>query len=320
MSSLAIPRHLHRNCTFLSLTHDYAFPQAHLVEEEILSRATGFGADEVLHLPPRLPGQGLHQSLIDVAHAQDEASKRAERREARARAREERAAAAAASAAATQDDATEKSVKPAGGGGGGASTSGGKPVGRSSTTAAAGGRGRQSMTNDAMEGARMDGGLSDDEADGEDNEDGGAIDGVKGSPAAAAAAYGDEPWLEPLPAAAGDGGGGADGDGTSVIPEWDRVSTAREEGRAHDVVVTGPPLSGKSTLSRALAARYRTPALTVDGIINEAMRLRNKLGARVRAAIHWFTAKEEVRQDRGNSVVVCCSVFNLYWLTCVSYK
>ncbi|CAN0432095.1 unnamed protein product, partial [Ectocarpus sp. 8 AP-2014] len=59
------------------------FDKAHLVEEEILSRATCFAADEVLRLPPRLPGQGLHQSLIDVARAQDEAAKRAERRKAK---------------------------------------------------------------------------------------------------------------------------------------------------------------------------------------------------------------------------------------------
>lgn len=80
----------------------------------------------------------------------------------------------------------------------------------------------------------------------------------------------------------------------SAVPEWDRVPTAREQGKAHDIVVTGPPLSGKSTLSRAIASSYQTPALTVDGAVNEAMRLRSTLGEKVRAAMHWFTSKEEV--------------------------
>lgn len=135
--------------------------------------------------------------------------------------------------------------------------------------------------------------------DGDDiNNEGGGFEG-EGS-ADAAAAYGDEPWLEslPLPVPTServeDGVEVAAGGTPTVIPEWDRVATAREQGRAHDVVVTGPPLSGKSTLARALASSYRTPALTLDGVIKEAMGMRNALGARVRAAIHWFTAKEKV--------------------------
>lgn len=80
----------------------------------------------------------------------------------------------------------------------------------------------------------------------------------------------------------------------AAIPEWDRVPTAREQGKAHDIVVTGPPLSGKSTLSRAIASSYQTPALSVDSAVNEAMRLRSPLGEKVRAALHWFTFKEEV--------------------------
>lgn len=135
--------------------------------------------------------------------------------------------------------------------------------------------------------------------DGDDNNnEGGRCEG-EGS-ADAAAAYGDEPWLEPLRAPTPTSGRGEEGivvvaDGApAVTPEWDRVATAREQGRAHDVVVTGPPLSGKSTLARALASSYHTPALTLDGVIKEAMGMRNTLGARVRTAIHWFTAKEKV--------------------------
>lgn len=72
----------------------YIRSQAHLEEEAILARAKGFTADETLRLPPRLPGQGLHRSLIDVARAQEEADRRAERRAAKALAREAKAVAA----------------------------------------------------------------------------------------------------------------------------------------------------------------------------------------------------------------------------------
>lgn len=247
--------------------------QAHLVEEEILSRATCFAADEVLRLPPRLPGQGLHQSLIDVARAQDEAAKRAERRkakEARRRARE----AAAAAAAETGDDGANNND----GAGGGAAEDADELSEDDDDNNENGGE-----TNDAE-----NGGVA-----------GGSVDLDGGEAAAAvAAAYGDEPWLETaaevLERNHDTGSGGA-------VPEWERVPTAREEGRAHDVVVTGPPLSGKSTLARALGAKYSLPALTVDGAVRGALRLRNKLGASVREAIHWFTAKEEVRH-------VVCSV------------
>ncbi|CAM9472874.1 unnamed protein product, partial [Hapterophycus canaliculatus] len=87
-----LPHTLHGDCREVTVINEGTwdveifsldFDKAHLVEEEILSRATGFAADEVLRLPPRLPGQGLHQSLIDVARAQDEAKGRAERREAK---------------------------------------------------------------------------------------------------------------------------------------------------------------------------------------------------------------------------------------------
>lgn len=260
--------------------------KAHLVEEDILSRATGFGGDGILHLPPRLPGQGLHQSLIDTARAQDEAARLIERREAKARAREERAAAAEASAAeasvAVADDANGKEHKS------------NRP--RASTAAAASGN-RQNTADRDGKGAGDDGELSDEEEDQDAHED----EDNQGSLAEIAAAYGDEPWLEPLARTGIEGGkGNAEVEAAKrtpmVIPDWDRVPTIREEGMAHDIIVTGPPLSGKSTISRALATNYRIPALTIDNIITEAMRLRSKLGARVRAAIHWFTAREEVYQ------------------------
>lgn len=260
--------------------------KAHLAEEEILSRATGFAADEVLRLPPRLPGQGLHRSLIDAARAQDEAARRAEAREATRHARE----AAAAAAAAEEEGGGGVTSDPAGAGAGGrsrASTSGGGGK-QANSRASTGGAAAASVSGNAGEGY---GQLSneDEDEDGENcnPEEGG---GGEGAAAAAIAAYGDEPWLE-TPAEALERVGGSGGSG---VPEWDRVPTAREEGRAHDVVVTGPPLSGKSTLSRVLAGRHRLPTLTVDGAVREALRLRSKLGARVRAAIHWFTAKEEV--------------------------
>lgn len=265
-------------------------PQAHLIEEEILSRATGFAADEVLRLPPRLPGQGLHQSLIDAARVQDEVARRAELREAKIRAREAADADAVAAAVAdgpgdpssdNQEGAGVRGRGSASGGGGGGKPSNGKVSTAAEAAAAA-----------ALSG--NDGAAGDDygELSGEDDDNGeiginNEIDGDEAA-VAVAAAYGDESWLETGEEVLARAGGGA-------VPEWDKVPTAREEGRAHDVVVTGPSLSGKSTLSRALAARYGLPALTIDGTVKEALRLRNKLGARVRAAIHWFTAKEKAR-------------------------
>lgn len=256
--------------------------KAHLAEEEILSRATGFAADEVLRLPPRLPGQGLHRSLIDAARDQDEAARRAEAREAKKRARE--AAAAAAAAGDSEGGGDTPDVAAGGGAASRSSTSGGggsKPANSHPSTggsAAAGVGGNSGGT---------DGENEDDE---EDGEDGSPESGGGEVSAATIAAYGNETWLE-TPEEALERVGGA---GSGGVPEWDRVPTAREEGRAHDVVVTGPPLSGKSTLSRALGVRHRLPTLTVDGAVKEVLRLRSKLGARVRAAIHWFTAKEEV--------------------------
>lgn len=270
------------------------------MEEEILSRATGFAADEVLRLPPRLPGQGLHQSLRDAARAQDEAARRAEAWEAkisRRRAREAADAAAIAAAASADnagDPSGDNNQEGAGARGRGFSVGvgvGGKPAtGRASTAGEAAA---------SAPGANDGGAAGEDycelsEEDDEDGEDGVNNDvdgGGVAAAVAAAAAYGNENWLETREEVLERTGG----TGSGAVPEWDRVPTAREEGRAHDVVVTGPPLSGKSTLSRALAARQRLPVLTADGAVKEALRLRNKLGARVRAAIHWFTTKEKAR-------------------------
>ncbi|CAM9769610.1 unnamed protein product, partial [Sphacelaria rigidula] len=65
-------------CVFTSHIFCTSLPhaQVHLQEEAILARATGFAADETLRLPPRHPGQGLHQSLIDVARAQEKQDRR----------------------------------------------------------------------------------------------------------------------------------------------------------------------------------------------------------------------------------------------------
>lgn len=258
-----------------------------------MSRSTGFAADEVLRLPPRLPGQGLHQSLIDAARAQDEVGRRAELREAKiCRRRAQEAADAAAAAAASADNAGDPSGdnnqegargRGSSGGGGGS----GKPASNRTSTA---GEAVAALSGNDGGAPGEDYGEQSEEDD--ENGENGINNEIDGEAAvAAAAAYGDETWLETR-AEVLERAGGA---GSGAIPEWDRVPTAREEGRAHDVVVTGPPLSGKSTLSRALAVRYGLPALTIDGTVKEALRLRNKLGARVRAAIHWFTAKEKAR-------------------------
>ncbi|CAM9191035.1 unnamed protein product, partial [Phaeothamnion confervicola] len=85
-------------------------------------------------------------------------------------------------------------------------------------------------------------------------------------------------------------GGSADG-----MPEWDRVPTARERGLAHDVVVTGPPLSGVSSVAHRMAERWRYARIDVDSALEAAARLRSTLGERVRAALHRFTAVERGR-------------------------
>lgn len=274
--------------------------QAYIEEEKILARATGFAADETLRLPPRLPGEGLHQSLIDVARAQNKRNKRAARQEARERAREARAAAAASVAAGASG------AEPAG-----TSYAASVPVGKTTpgapssiagsraSTVVRGGRATREEA-EASAGARAadnveDGSELSDGKDGDDLEDGIANSADGSAAVAAAAAYGNEPWLEPLPHKAGEGGGG--GTGAIVVSEWDRDPTARERGQEHDVVVTGPSMAGTSTLCRALAEKYQAPVLTIDSMITEAMRLRTPLGARVRAALHRFTAKEEVRRN-----------------------
>lgn len=272
----------------------------------ILARAPGFAVDETLRLPPRHPGQGLHHSLIDVARAQDKQETRTALQIARARDREKKAAAVVA---ATGTEATDAAGTPAGSGGKAATVGSSKPVSRASTVAGPKGVSREEA--DAMAGGIdrkiLEGGqLSD--GDGKDDQEAGEnldLDGL--ATADTAAEYGNEPWLEPLPNSGKRTPGGAENVPLVArpVPEWDRVPTFREQGRAHDVILVGPPMSGKSTLSRALAAKYQTMVLSVDLVIAETLRLRTPLGARVRAAVHWFTAKEKVRFSVRFYGVVC---------------
>lgn len=277
--------------------------QVHLQEEAILARATGFAADETLRLPPRHPGQGLHQSLIDVARAQERQDRRAARKIARQKAKEEQAA---AEAAAAEADAGANSTE------GAANASGSRPGTSPSTVT--GQKGATTAREEGADGSGAgaavsrerspeDGGLLSDDDDEDHGEDG--ADDSDAAAAAAAAAYGNESWLEPLllyrsrtvggrGVATGTAGSERVNGVRAVVPEWDRVPTSREQGLQHDVVVTGPPMSGKSTLSHALAEKYQIPRLSVDSVITEALRLRSALGARVRVALHWFTAREEV--------------------------
>lgn len=255
-----------------------------------MSQAPWFASDDILRFPPRLPGEALHQSLLDFSHAQEDRTKHSENPESNAHGQKESVA------------VSKKTSR--------GSTVTENPVERGSVAPASPGRNnkrekRKTVTtvivenNDDMHGGKGDGERSEDDEEGE-NDDGSVF---------AMAAYGDESWLEPLPASresntsgSRDGGMGWSGGNkespVAVVPEWDRVPTARESGRACDVVVTGPPLSGRSTVSHALARRYGVPALSVDVVVKEAMRLRNKLGAKVRAAMHWFTAREEVRKQQ----------------------
>ncbi|CAM9169791.1 unnamed protein product [Choristocarpus tenellus] len=91
--------------------------------------------------------------------------------------------------------------------------------------------------------------------------------------------YGDDPWLEQ--------------EIIDPTPEWDREPTPREMGKEHDLIVIGPILSGKSTLAQHMADRYQTIRLTVGMALAKAVKQRNALGARIRAALHKFSSNEE---------------------------
>lgn len=260
----------------------------------MLGKADGFAADETLRLPPRLPGQGLHQSLIDAARARDFAEMRADRHAAKARSRKRN------NASATPVSTVE-----------GAETTisnGTRPASRASTATSGARVAREETDVGAGTGVSAKGIPEDREPSDDDNdlyfEDGDPIDGHDLT-FVSATAYGDEPWLEPLD---------SQGDGQMAVPEWDRVPTSREHGREHDVVVVGPKLSGKSTLANALGAHYQTATISVDGAIRDAMRLRNPLGTRVRAALHWFTAREEVTDTTNPAFHSLCVDGLLRWI------
>jgi predicted AAA+ superfamily ATPase len=49
----------------------------------------------------------------------------------------------------------------------------------------------------------------------------------------------------------------------------DHDVTLREDGKAHDVLILGPQLTGKSTATAALLAKLPYPAIRLDAVIEQ---------------------------------------------------
>lgn len=73
--------------------------------------------------------------------------------------------------------------------------------------------------------------------------------------------------------------------------------TVREEGKAHDILLLGPPLSGKTIAAQALRSKYGYPVLTLDSIVEDGLLIRNDLGKEVRHALGKHTSVERVKVD-----------------------
>ena len=81
------------------------------------------------------------------------------------------------------------------------------------------------------------------------------------------------------------------------VPSWDREPTARDEGEAADVVLFGPPLSGKTRMARRVGARFGYAVTTIDELLQELSGEDSALGAEVRAACDRRTPAEQRAHD-----------------------
>eukprot|EP00937_MAST-01D_sp_MAST-1D-sp2_P000047 g47.t1 len=76
-----------------------------------------------------------------------------------------------------------------------------------------------------------------------------------------------------------------------VVPD----PTARDDGDAHDYVVTGPPCSGKTTMAKLLAEEKRNifgadiAFVTLDAVVEQALELKDELGLHTRTALFKLT-------------------------------
>jgi len=76
-------------------------------------------------------------------------------------------------------------------------------------------------------------------------------------------------------------------------PDWDKRQTVRMEGKAQDVIIVGPPLSGKSTVAYHIGKKYTYPVLTLNTILLDAMKMRSDLGLALRCATLRFASERE---------------------------
>jgi len=76
-------------------------------------------------------------------------------------------------------------------------------------------------------------------------------------------------------------------------PRWSLPPSARSVGSSTDFVVCGPPLSGKSSLCKALGKHLSYPVITLDGIVEEITQRDSELGGKVRVSLGQRTKKEE---------------------------
>jgi hypothetical protein len=76
---------------------------------------------------------------------------------------------------------------------------------------------------------------------------------------------------------------------------WDKQPSVRDAGKAYDVIVSGPVLSGKTTAAYALAQQHGLTVLALDTLVEQAVCLRSQLGRKLRAALHRFTPTEHTQ-------------------------
>lgn len=76
-------------------------------------------------------------------------------------------------------------------------------------------------------------------------------------------------------------------------PPVDRDPTVRDEGKAQDLLIIGPPFTGKTSLASALHRKLTYPVVCLDDAIDQCLKMRSPLGAEIRHATDKQTQKEQ---------------------------
>ena len=79
--------------------------------------------------------------------------------------------------------------------------------------------------------------------------------------------------------------------------------TVRDEGKAQDLLIIGPPITGKTSLAWALHERLPYPIVTLDDAIGQCLKMRTPLGAQLRHALGRWTKKERDALDDALSAI-----------------